>query len=290
LLRTAWNKFLPGFPNPLLKIPAKQSDTKFRMPFTEDQLEKILEFAKSDAFIYPIIVTGICTAMRRGDCCLLRWGNVDLKNNFISVKTAKTGARVEIPIWPPLKRVLLESANFCGKFLENGTQVAMNEQDYVFPEQAKMYLENADGITLRVKKVLANAGVLDAVSGSVKSSGKAGKPRLRESSAYDFHSFRVTWVTIALAQDVPMEIVRRVTGHSTISVVIKHYFHPNREDFRRVLENKLPSALRCDRDTDPIPTHATGEVSFLIGKLRSMDRDNWKKIRDEILNFYEETL
>ena len=29
-------------------------------------------------FIRPIIVTGMCTAMRRGDCCLLEWKDVDL--------------------------------------------------------------------------------------------------------------------------------------------------------------------------------------------------------------------
>jgi hypothetical protein len=80
-----------------------------------------------------------------------------------------------------------------------------------------------------------------------------------------------------------------VTGHSTVSVVTKHYFQPNREDFRRVLENKLPPALRCDEGTEPAPTHATdgNDMHFMIGKLRSMDRKNWEEIRDEILNFYE---
>jgi hypothetical protein len=55
------------------------------------------------------------------------------------------------------------------------------------------------------------------------------------------------------------------------------------------LENKLPSALRCDEGTEPAPTHATdgNDMHFMIGKLRSMDRENWEKIRDEILNFYE---
>lgn len=40
--------------------------------------------------------------MRRGDCCLLKWKDVDLARRFITVKTAKTGVTVSIPIFPML--------------------------------------------------------------------------------------------------------------------------------------------------------------------------------------------
>jgi len=40
-----------------------------------------------------------------------------------------------------------------------------------------------------------------------------------------------------------MELVRRVTGHSTVYVVLKHYFRPKREEFREALEDSLPSVL-----------------------------------------------
>ena len=48
----------------------------------------------------------MCTAMRRGDCCLLKWKDVDLKEGFIAVKTAKTGETVDIPIFPMLREEL----------------------------------------------------------------------------------------------------------------------------------------------------------------------------------------
>lgn len=57
----------------------------------------------------------------------------------------------------------------------------------------------------------------------------------RRASVRDFHSFRVTWITLALAAGVPLELVQRVTGHRTVAVVLKHYFRPGREDFRQVL-------------------------------------------------------
>jgi hypothetical protein len=39
---------------------------------------------------------------------------------------------------------------------------------------------------------------------------------------------------------MPEELVRRVTGHSGIAVVRKHYFRPDREDFRREFEKAMP--------------------------------------------------
>ena len=59
----------------------------------------------------------------------------------------------------------------------------------------------------------------------------------------DFHSFRVTWVTLALTAGVPIEIVRRVTGHGTADIVLKHYFQPDREEFRQALQSAMPQLL-----------------------------------------------
>jgi integrase len=78
----------------------------FRKPFAPDELRAILEAARKDEFLRPIVITGMCTAMRRGDCCLLEWKDVDLERNFISVKTAKTGQTVAIPIFPLLQEEL----------------------------------------------------------------------------------------------------------------------------------------------------------------------------------------
>ena len=65
----------------------------------------------------------------------------------------------------------------------------------------------------------------------------------RRASVRDFHSFRVTWVTLALTAGVPLELVQRVTGHKTTDVVLKHYFRPGQEDFRLALEGAMPKLL-----------------------------------------------
>ena len=65
----------------------------------------------------------------------------------------------------------------------------------------------------------------------------------RRASIRGFHSFRVTWVTLALSAGVPLEIVQKVTGHRTTEIVLKHYFQPGRESFRKTLESAMPSLL-----------------------------------------------
>jgi len=66
---------------------------------------------------------------------------------------------------------------------------------------------------------------------------------VRRASVRDFHSFRVTWVTLALTAGVPLELVQKVTGHKTTDIVLKHYFQPGREDFRRALQSAMPKLL-----------------------------------------------
>jgi len=381
LLRSACRELLPdGGLNPFLGATSKAGETVFRKPFTPEEMKAILDTVKDDDFIRPIIVTGMCTALRRGDCCLLKWKDVDLERRFITVKTAKTGQTVGIPIFPLLLDELWKQADKCdldgpkvkaeggkptphptvspveaetvattraGGLLHTvrGEEAARSEskpyprEGYVFPKQARMYVENSDGITWRVKKALAvalggfakadtgeqkaetalpevpadearrrgrefiaglpnsvktrhmlavfeaymdgksaakaalAAGVCKASAGAYLNEveaaagcrivrGRTGgcsfvaalrsdasllrvrRPGgVRRASVRDFHSFRVTWVTLALTAGVPLELVQKVTGHRTTDIVLKHYFQPGREDFRQALHSAMPKLL-----------------------------------------------
>ena len=266
LLRATFQHLLPaGSINPFSGVPTRETETVFHKPFTPEELKGILGAAQDDDFVRPLLVTGVCTAMRRGDCCLLKWSDVDLEKRFITVKTAKTGQTVSIPIFPLLFDELVTRPN--------------GGKGYVFPEQAAMYLENPDGITWRVRKVFAAAGFKDeesngneeaaengnrsgetallavVVNGDGQGNGAVRRGEihaernggLRRASVRDFHSFRVTWVTLALTAGVPLELVQKVTGHKTTDIVLKHYFQPGREDFRKALQSAMPKLLTNGR-------------------------------------------
>lgn len=226
--------------NPFDEIPPKKKHNVHREPFTTDELESII--AHCDDILRPVFITGMCTAMRRGDCCLLKWESVDLDNDFITVETSKTGEYAEIPMFPLLRKEIEKQPR-------KGT--------YVFPEAAEMYLQNPHGISWRLKQALKAAKIKSKkVSQNTKSSNIKG-----------FHSLRTTWITMALTAGVPMELVRRVTGHSTVNIVLKHYFRPGREDFRNALETALPQSMTGRTDKKKSPAERLKELVEKAGEL-----------------------
>ena len=235
--------------NPFGRIVTKDRDTIHRKPFSAEELRIILNAAMNDELMRPLVVVGVCTAMRRGDACLLKWESVDLKNNYIRVKTSKTGETVEIPLLALLREEL-----------EKRTAAASG---YVFPELAHMYQNNPDGVNWRLGVVFKKAGFIDqaVIDKKNKEREKKGLARLDTKTRGDvhvereggkglhpanvrgFHSFRVTWITMALAAGVPMELVRRVTGHKAADVVLKNYFKPGRDDFTKTITGAMPALM-----------------------------------------------
>ena len=332
LLRSVFRHLEPGadaYRKYLSTVPTKTESTIHREPFTADDITAIMEAAKDDDLMRPLITTALCTAMRRGDCALLKWSSVDMDAGFITVKTSKTGETVEIPIMPMLRNELGLAAG-----VKDGAKDA-----YVWPEAAAMYQRNADGLNFRLRAILHRAGFIDAetaekikngdddppslpalppsvalqrgleaidsmpmnedkrqrirqvftrymdgqsvkqvavalqistgtVSGLLNEVEQAIKAavirrpaaslpaqvrglihadnkgqRLKRGSLRGWHSFRTTFITLALSAGLPMELVRRVTGHTTVDVVLKHYFRPGREDFKRALQAAMPKML-----------------------------------------------
>lgn len=233
--------------NPFNKMVTKDQDTFHRKPFTAEELRAIVDVVKDDNLMRPLIITGVCTAMRRGDACLLKWDAIDFEHGFVTVKTSKTGETVEIPLLSMLREELEHRPK--------------SKSKYVFPTLASMYQKNPDGINWRLGKIFEKAGFINEQEIKDRNKGRkrAGLPPLTiarrgdshagrkegiyKSNVRGFHSFRVTWITIALAAGVPMELVRRVTGHKAADVVLKNYFKPGRNEFKRLIEGAMPALM-----------------------------------------------
>lgn len=72
---------------------------------------------------------------------------------------------------------------------------------------------------------------------------KDGEQRKNRGSLCGWHSFRTTFCTLALANGVPMEILRKITGHRTGEIVLKHYDRRGREETRKAFGAAMPKAL-----------------------------------------------
>jgi len=67
-----------------------------------------------------------------------------------------------------------------------------------------------------------------------------------------------------------------VTGHKTTDIVLKHYFQPGREDFRRALQSAMPKLL-----TRPSPG-ASAVVKTMAGQAGAASQLAVKSPKDEM--------
>lgn len=70
-----------------------------------------------------------------------------------------------------------------------------------------------------------------------------GEQRKHRGTLCGWHSFRTTFCTLALANGVPMEILRKITGYRTAEIVLKHYDRRGREEMRKAFGAAMPSAI-----------------------------------------------
>ena len=142
--------------------------------------------------------------------------------------------------------------------------------------------------------VRRTGGVAEAVKGDRSVLRVERANGLRRASVRDFHSLRVTWVTLALTAGVPLELVQRVTGHKTTDVVLKHYFRPGQEDFRLALEGAMPKLLtmgekqklgkqKAEIEIGDLPTGKTAKEEMR----ELLERVMPKALREELIKVWE---
>ncbi len=213
--------------NPFEGIRMREEHHQHRKPLSEGQVQRLLEAVRDDDFCRPLVLCGLSTAMRLGDCCQLRWADVDLgsASPSVTVKTSKTGETVCIPVYERL-RAELEMAH----------ERRGAKGEFVWPQQAELYRRQHSLVSRRMGVAFKKAVGEDLVH-AVRKHG------LLKASVYDFHSLRTTWITEALSRGVPIETVKLISGHKTVEVVTTHYFHPDRDQVRNALQNGLPSHI-----------------------------------------------
>jgi integrase len=79
LLRSTFRHLEPSagaYRKYLSATPSKTENTIHREPFKPDEIKAILDAVADDELMRPLITATLCTAMRRGDCAMLKWSAV----------------------------------------------------------------------------------------------------------------------------------------------------------------------------------------------------------------------
>ena len=270
--------------NPWEKIARRKQNSTERRELTTEELRRVIQTA--DENMKLLFALGCYTGLRLGDCCTLRWSEVDLAQGFIvriPHKTASKGKPVRVPLFRDLAAMLAAAR-----------KVARGE--YVLPELAHWYQSGrGDSITDRIQRHFWNCGIDCHATGTghqIKRD-KDGNPVLtvngnavleptgkRAVIRCGFHSLRHTFVSLCRQANAPLSVVEAIVGHSNPAMT-RHYSHTGDAEASRAIA-ALPAME--DAGTPAGTPQQRGELAQWARELvESMTAKNWKKIKVELL-------
>lgn len=174
-----------------------------------------------------LFMLGIYTGLRLGDCCRLRWENVNLEAEVIQMIPRKTrryahGRPITIPIHPALRERLEKCSNVRMMECSNGREGA---DGFVMPEIAEMYVAAHWKVDHMVKKIFRAAGIRTSVM---------LEGRSRATPEATFHSLRHTFVSMSANAGVPLTVIQSIVGHESTAMT-RHYYHESADALRRAV-------------------------------------------------------
>lgn len=161
---------------------------------TVEQISRLIECAKHDqnAQVYPFIVIGVTTSMRRSEILSIRIEDIDLQRRVIYIPKAKAGAR-EQPITAQLVT-----------FLRDWLDAMPVDSPWLFPATSKS--GHAVDIRIPFRRVVKAAGL--------------------DPDLIVRHTLRHTAITHLVQAGVDLPTVKRISGHKTLAMV-ERYAHQN---------------------------------------------------------------
>jgi len=221
--------------DPWAGVCLRADDSISRRELSLDEVGRLYEAASKEGKEWKLLImTGIYTGMRLGDCCRLKWEDVHLERGIIQIVPEKTkkhmhGRLVTIPIHPQLAAEL--------RMMGNGEESAANSSapfpvpsspfpSFVNPAIAELYKSKKWQLDEGLRKIFKAANI----TMSVRMEG-----RCRKTVVASFHSLRHTFVSLSANAGVPLPVVQSIVGHCSTAMT-RHYYHENLDALRKAVD------------------------------------------------------
>ena len=237
-------------------VRLRPNDCHSRRELTMDELRRLLDAAKAvdvrrsrtkeDSNIhctptttnydsnnewYKLILIGIYTGLRLGDCCRLDWSQINIAQGVIQLVPRKTRRHhqrlVTIPIHPTLGAALIGRDE---DVASTSTRHLAAFSGPVLPTIAEMYSRAHWQVSQELSRIFKAANIVT----SVRIEGR--KNRTPEAT---FHSLRHTFVSFSANAGVPLHIVQSIVGHESTAMT-RHYYHESVDALRSAV-NAIPA-------------------------------------------------
>lgn len=167
--------------NPARRVMMFKEQKGKRRTFVYSEFELITLVNAAAPHLRAILAVAIGTGLRKGDILGLRWNQVDLEHNVITLFMQKTEESIEIPMLPMVREVLVRLKDTAG------------QSPFVFSFH--------DGQRI--------GDVKTAFRGAIRRAGLAGK-------GFTFHDIRRTFATMLYNRGVHLTKIQRLLGHSSV--------------------------------------------------------------------------
>lgn len=199
--------------NPCLKVSRLKEPAGRVRCLSPDERTRLLEVCKAheNPALYPIVVIGLCTGLRKSNVTDLAWSQVDFENRrliFSDPEAIKNRERKGVPLATPALEALREH----GKVRRMGTA-------YVFPSDRKP--NQPIDIRKAWESAIKRAGIED----------------------FHFHDLRHTTASYLAMSGASNREIAEVLGHKTLQMV-KRYSHLSEPHTAEVVERMADKFMR----------------------------------------------
>ena len=266
--------------NPFAKIRRRPAYANSRKELTVEQIQRLVSTASGE--LQLLLGLGYFTGLRRGDCCTLRWSEVDLVRGIITRVPNKTGRRKDNP--EPVKIGI--PSDLHGALSRIPPEI---RQTYVLPDMAALYLDQSrrHRISRMISRHFENCGITtirpgtgrykDPDTGAWVNTGK------RAVVDYGFHSLRYSYISHHAEHGTPQAVIQANAGHKSPAMT-EHYTKVSDDTARRVAAvlSLAPARENAEAKPDSIcPREPLPAWSRRL--IESMTEDNWASVRAVLL-------
>lgn len=220
ILKFAERKYNMDLKIDLIKFP-KKAISELQL-FTNKEKQKLINYCYNDGNLKSIgILVSLYTGMRIGELCALKWKNIDLINDtititktlqriydnnstYILIDTPKSNSSIrKIPINKKLHNILYalkKNNNF-------------SSQQYFLTGLEDKFIEPRN-YQYTFKKILKSIDL----------------------PIYNFHILRHTFATDCININMDVKSLSKILGHSNVNITLNKYVHPSFENTKIYLE------------------------------------------------------
>lgn len=191
--------------NPVRKVKKLKVEHKKEIKILSIiELNVLLETAKTYfPDFYPLLFTALMTGMRQGELLGLEWSKINWVTNKITIDRNYTHGIACSPKTKYSIRKIDMSQELARVLKIWRLQCPHSKNDLVFPNSNGEYMDANNMMKRRFMPTLRRAGL----------------DRIR------FHDLRHTYVSLLLAEGIPIKYIQKQVGHSSIKVTMDIYGH-----------------------------------------------------------------